>query len=90
MILKQDCYRAIQKLFHRPREGEGVKQNSDKGEGVQDKQGCHHLEKYRFNNRIRMTLKVAITPLHLLFKVFFHVYNKNSSRNYAHFSKYEI
>ena len=28
-------------------------------------------KKYRFNNRIKMTLKVVITPLHLLFNVAF-------------------
>ena len=33
-------------------------------------------KKYRFNNSIRMTFKVAVTPLYLLFD--------------AHFSKYEI
>ena len=38
-------------------------------------------EKYYFNNRIRMTLKVVVTPIYLFFNVAFHVDNKISVEN---------
>ena len=47
----------------------------DKG-GVKLKRDVTTSKKDRFNNRIRMNLKVVITPLHLLFNVAFHVNNK--------------
>ena len=34
------------------------------------------LKKYCFNNRISMTLKIIITPLHSLFNAAFHVNDK--------------
>ena len=50
--------------------------NCDKGEGVKPKSDVTTSKKYRFNNRIRMTLRVVIAPLHLLFNVAFHADNK--------------
>ena len=50
----------------------------DKGEGVKPKSDATTSKKFRFNNRIRMTLKFVITPFHLLFNVAFHVDNKVS------------
>ena len=47
----------------------------DKG-GVKPKSDVTTSKKYRFNNCIIMTLKVVITPLHLLFNVAFRVDNK--------------
>ena len=57
---------AIQKVCHRARGRGSTGQPS----------GGTTSNKYRFNNNIRMTLEVAITPLYLHFG--------------AHFSKYEI
>ena len=45
--------------------GRGVKQKSDVT-----------TSKISFNNRIRMTSKVLIAPLYLLFNIAFHVDNK--------------
>ena len=75
---------AIKRLFKKYVIGLGgreVKQNSDNvwqgGEGGQTKEWSHTTsKKYRFNNRIRITLKVVITPFHLPFNVAFHVDNK--------------
>ena len=50
--------------------------NCDKGEAVKPKSDVTTSKKYRFNNRIRMTLRVVIAPLHLLFNVAFHADNK--------------
>ena len=58
--------------------------------GVKPKSDVTTSKKYRFNNRIRMTLKVVIAPLHLLFNVAFHGDKKSLSGKYAYFSKYEI
>ena len=46
------------------------------GRGVKPKSDVTTSKKYRFNNYIRMTLKVVITPLHPLFNVALHVNNK--------------
>ena len=43
---------------------------------VKPKSDITTSKKYRFNSRIKITLKVVITPLHLLFYVAFHVDNK--------------
>ena len=71
---------AIQKVCHRPRGGGGsskIVTKCDKGgRGVKQKSDVTTSKKYRFNNYIRMTLKVVITPPHLLFNVAFHVNNK--------------
>ena len=60
--------------------GRGVKQTSDKsvtrGRGFKPKSDVTTPKQYHFNNRIRMTLKVVTTPLHLLFDVDFDVDNK--------------
>ena len=50
--------------------GEGSRKivtKCDKGGRVKPKSDVTTSKKYRFNNCIRMTLKVLITPLHLLF-----------------------
>ena len=47
-----------------------------RGEGLKKKSDVTTSKKYRFNNRIRMNLKVVITPLYLLNNVVFHVDNK--------------
>ena len=47
------------------------------GRGFKPKSDVTTSKQYRFNNRIRMTLKILITPLHLLFDVGFHLDNKN-------------
>ena len=49
---------------------------SDKGEGVKSKSDVTTFKKYCLNSRIRMILKVVVTPLYLLFNVAFHVDNK--------------
>ena len=60
--------------------GEGVKQISDKewqgGEGVKPNGDVTTSKKYCFNNCIKMTLKVVVTPFYLLFNVAFRVDNK--------------
>ena len=48
----------------------------DKGRKVKPKSDVTTSKKYRFNNRIRMNLKVVISPLHLLFSIAFHVDKK--------------
>ena len=40
---------------------------------VKPKSDITTSKKYRFNSRIKITLKVVITPLHLLFYVAFNV-----------------
>ena len=71
---------AIQKVCPRPRGGGGsskiVTKYDKGGRGVKPKSDVTTSKKYRFNNYIRMTLKVVITPLHLLFNIAFHVNNK--------------
>ena len=48
----------------------------EKREGVKQKSNVTTSKKYRFNNRIRMTVKVVITPPHLLVNEAFYVDNK--------------
>ena len=42
---------------------------------VKPKSDVTTSKKYRFNNRLGMTLKVVITPLYLLYNVVFYVDN---------------
>ena len=60
--------------------GGGVKAKQRKrltrGEGVKPKSDVTTSKKCCFNNRIRMTLKVVVTPLYLLFNVAFRADNK--------------
>ena len=71
---------AIQKVCHRPRGGGGsskIVTKSDKGgRGVKPNGDVTTSKKYCFNNCIKMTLKVVVTPLYLLFNVAFRVDNK--------------
>ena len=46
------------------------------GRGYEPKSDVSPLKKYCSNNRIRMTLKILITPLLLLFHVKLHVDNR--------------
>ena len=72
--------RDIQRVCHSNWEGGGVVKNMTKcdigGGGMNQRVMLLFQKKYCFNNRIRMTLKVIITPLYLLFNVAFHVDNK--------------
>ena len=58
-----------------------TKCDTDKGRGVNPKSDVTTSKKYRFYNRIIMTSKVVVTPLHLLFGVAFHVDNNVSAKN---------
>ena len=62
---------AIQKVCHRPRGGVGsskIVTKSDKGgRGVKPNSDVTTSKKCCFNNRIRMTLRVVVAPLYLLF-----------------------
>ena len=64
---------SIQKVCHLPREEQNSEQNR-KGEWVKPKSDVTN-KKYNFNNRIRMTFEIIITPLHLLTNLVFHVDN---------------
>ena len=48
----------------------------DKGRKVKPKSDVTTSKKYLFNNWIRMTLKVVVTALYLLFNVAFHIDSK--------------
>ena len=71
---------AIQKVCHRlMREGGSnniVKKGDKWRRGVKPKTDVTTSKKYLFNIRIRVTLKVVIRPLPLLFNLAFHIDNK--------------
>ena len=54
----------------------GLFKSMTQGKGYEPKSDVTPLKIYCFNNRIRVTLKVVITPLQLLFDVAFNVDNR--------------